>query len=541
MLETALVPDLGGVEHVKVIEFCCQPGQELDNESAILVLESDKATMDVPSPVSGVFKRYLVSEGDDVCTGDPIAEIEIQENEITAPILSQTDEANIKVDKGSASKRSKIGVEDVIEIVVPDTGSSDLLEVTEVLVSPDDVINEGDALIVLESDKSTVEVPSSHAGTIVEVLISVSDQIKSGDAIVILRFTDTPPKDDQSLNRIETLSDIPSILASGTQKTISEQESVNGIDSDQPDRNDNRASEVYAGPSVRMLARELGVDLKHIKGTGMRGRITREDLNNFVHSRLSDSSASGKPVEFPGSVADEDFSSYGRVETHEVSRIQAITSERMVMSWSSVPHVTQHDEADITELEAFRQSLRSSQVDTNNKVTLVAFLLKAVTWTLKKNPAFNRSLINNGRDYIQKHYFHIGVAVDTPRGLLVPVIKDTDQKGILELAEDVKMAAERARNGKLPANEMKGGCFTISSLGAIGGTGFTPIINSPEVGILGVARAANKPYWDGTEFVPRLYLPLSLSYDHRIINGVQSGNFMGDLVQILGDIRFLVL
>jgi pyruvate dehydrogenase E2 component (dihydrolipoamide acetyltransferase) len=306
----------------------------------------------------------------------------------------------------------------------------------------------------------------------------------------------------------------------------------------------NDSSDVYAGPSVRLLARELGVDLGQVAGTGPRSRIQKDDVNNFVKSALKSggnaASASTSGVGIP-QVPAVDFSQFGEIETVKLSKIQKITADNMQRNWLNVPHVTQFDDADITELEVFRKSLKLEGEKKGIKVTPVAFIIKAAAAALAANPEFNRSLAGDGENYVQKHYINIGMAVDTPRGLVVPVIKDADKKGIWEISADVIAMATLAREGKLKPSDMQGGCFTISSLGAIGGNGFTPIVNSPEVGILGVSKSQMKPIWDGSDFQPKLMLPLALSYDHRVINGGDAGRFMTYLVKVLSDIRHMTL
>ena len=450
-LETILVPDLGGVDQVRVIELCFKPGDMVEEEDSLIVLESDKATMDVPSSSGGVLHRFLVREGDEVSTGDMIAELEVQGTLAPSP-ESMKETTLCESDAGND--------EDDAQFVVHGRNNTD-------------------------SDKT----PSARGTS------SVSPQ--------------------------------------STSKRQQELDSPNDIYKED--------AGVYAGPSVRLLARELGVDLSRVDGSGLRGRVTREDLNNFVQQQLS--------TNFQESFANNqgyverqiNFAEFGRIEKHKLTKIQSITSKRLQESWAKVPHVTQFDDAEITELEEFRKSLNIQSKTENSKINLTAFLIKAVFFCLKSNPKFNRSLVDQGLSYIQKDYFHIGIAVDTEKGLLVPVIRDVDSKGILELANEIGDIAVKARNGTLLPDEMRGGCFTISSLGAMGGSGFTPIINPPEVAILGVAKAKVQPFWDGDKFIPKLYLPLALSYDHRIINGADGGAFMNDLVRILSDIRLLVL
>ena len=450
-LETILVPDLGDVDQVRVIELCCKPGDMVEEEASLIVLESDKATMDVPSSSGGVLYRFLVREGDEVSTGDMVAELEVQST--LAPTPESMKEATLsESDSGNDEDDAQFAVH----------GRNDI-----------------------DSDKTLSATGTSFVSP---------------------------------------------------QSTAKRQQALDSS-------NDSHKGDagVYAGPSVRLLARELGVDLSRVDGSGLRGRVTREDLNNFVQQQLSTNFQEPFPNNEGYVERQINFAEFGRVETHELTKIQSITSKRLQESWAKVPHVTQFDDAEITELEEFRKSLNLQSKAKNLKINLTAFLMKAVFFCLKSNPKFNRSLVDQGLSYIQKDYFHIGIAVDTEKGLLVPVIRDVDSKGIFELANEIGNIAVKARNGMLLPDEMRGGCFTISSLGAMGGSGFTPIINPPEVAILGVAKAKVQPFWDGDKFIPKLYLPLALSYDHRIINGADGGAFMNDLVRILSDIRLLVL
>ena len=450
-LETILVPDLGDVDQVRVIELCCKPGDMVEEEASLIVLESDKATMDVPSSSGGVLYRFLVREGDEVSTGDMVAELDVQST--LAPTPESMEEATLcESDSGTDEDEAQFAVHGRVDI---------------------------------DSDKTLSAIGTSFASP------------------------QSTPKRQQAL--------------------------------DSPNDSHKEDAGVYAGPSVRLLARELGVDLSRVDGSGLRGRVTREDLNNFVQQQLSTNFQEPFPDNEGYVERQINFAEFGRIEKHELTKIQSITSKRLQESWAKVPHVTQFDDAEITELEEFRKSLNLQSKAKNLKINLTAFLMKAVFFCLKSNPKFNRSLVDQGLSYIQKDYFHIGIAVDTEKGLLVPVIRDVDSKGIFELANEIGNIAVKARNGMLLPDEMRGGCFTISSLGAMGGSGFTPIINPPEVAILGVAKAKVQPFWDGDKFIPKLYLPLALSYDHRIINGADGGAFMNDLVRILSDIRLLVL
>lgn len=443
-------------------------------------------------------------------------------------------------------------------ILVPDLGGAETVDVIELGLSPGDVIAVEDAILVLESDKATMDVPSSRAGTLIKYLVAEGDTVKVGDPIAEIdldldnleaepeeldeaEIADTSHKHEHHdevikteqkediLGRSENLEG-PEITSSIT----SSDQTNNLLSTDLSD-----SDGIYAGPAVRMLARELGVSLKKITGRGPKGRILKDDVNDYVKSALNSSSAAiGSSIP---NIPDIDFSQFGAVEIAKMSKIQKITSLNMQRSWLNVPHVTQFDETDITDLDAFRKSLTSQAEARGVRITPVAFLLKAIGIALKDNPEFNRSLMNDGESFVQKNYCHIGLAVDAPKGLMVPVIRDVNVKGLWEIAEDVVRVAGLARDGKLKPSDMQGGCFTLSSLGAIGGNGFTPIVNSPELGILGVSNAKIQPVWDGAEFRPRLMLPLTLSYDHRLINGGSAGRFLTQVNRLLSDIRLMSL
>ena len=441
-------------------------------------------------------------------------------------------------------------------ILVPDLGGAETVDVIELGLSPGDVIAVEDAILVLESDKATMDVPSSHAGTLIKYLVAEGDTVKVGDPIaeIDLNLANLEAEPEE-LNEAE-IADTShehhdeAIKAEQMEDTLRRSENLEGPEiassitsSDQTnnlsltDLSDSDG--VYAGPAVRMLARELGVSLKKITGRGPKGRILKDDVNDYVKSALNSSSAATGPS-IPN-MPDIDFSQFGAVEIVKMSKIQKITSSNMQRSWLNVPHVTQFDETDITDLDAFRKSLKSQAEARGVRITPVAFLLKAIGIALKDNPEFNRSLMNDGENFVQKNYYHIGLAVDAPKGLMVPVIRDVNDKGLWEIAEDVGRVAGLARDGKLKPSDMQGGCFTLSSLGAIGGNGFTPIVNSPELGILGVSNAKIQPVWDGAEFRPRLMLPLTLSYDHRLINGGSAGRFLTQINRLLSDIRLMSL
>ena len=543
-IEIVTIPDLGGAESVEVIELCVSAGDTVEQEDSLVVLESDKASMDVPSPVDGSVVKYLVAEGDTVKVGDPIAEVETASAGVAAESAASAEPAASEPEPAVVETPAEPSVEAVASseaatseqiALVPDIGSDDKVELIEVSVAVGDQVEEGDTLVVLESDKATMDVPSTLTGTVVSMIAKEGDKLGTGDQVAVIEVTSggaaevEPEVQPEPQPKADPAPVAPAPVATPAAKPAAFPAPVA-----------NDSAEIYAGPAVRLLARELGVDLSQVAGTGPRGRIQKDDVNNFVKSALQSGSKSSGGAGIP-EVPAIDFSQFGEIETVKLSKIQKVTADNMQRNWLNVPHVTQFDDADITDLETFRKSLKIEGEKRGIKVTPVSFLIKAAAAALAANPEFNRSLAGDGENYIQKHYINIGMAVDTPRGLVVPVIKDADKKGIWEISSDVINMATLAREGKLKPSDMQGGCFTISSLGAIGGNGFTPIVNSPEVGILGVSKSQMKPIWDGSEFQPRLMLPLALSYDHRVINGGDAGRFMTYLVKILSDIRHMTL
>jgi pyruvate dehydrogenase E2 component (dihydrolipoamide acetyltransferase) len=541
-IEIITIPDLGGADSVEVIELCVSVGDSVEQEESLVVLESDKASMDVPSPFDGAVVKYLVAEGDTVKVGDAIAEVETAASEAIAEQTVEEAPAEPVPVEAAVEAPQAAAVSETSEQIalVPDIGSDDKVELIEISVSVGDQVEEGDTLVVLESDKATMDVPSTLTGTVKAFIAKEGDKLATGDQVALIEVTSSA----------QAVAEVPAPAAS-----VEPAKAADPAPAPSPApavtaapvaiaEVSNDSSDVYAGPSVRLLARELGVDLGQVAGTGPRSRIQKDDVNNFVKTALKSGgnggSASASGAGIP-QVPAVDFSQFGEIETVKLSKIQKITADNMQRNWLNVPHVTQFDDADITELEVFRKSLKLEGEKKGIKVTPVAFIIKAAAAALAANPEFNRSLAGDGENYVQKHYINIGMAVDTPRGLVVPVIKDADKKGIWEISADVIAMATLAREGKLKPSDMQGGCFTISSLGAIGGNGFTPIVNSPEVGILGVSKSQMKPIWDGSDFQPKLMLPLALSYDHRVINGGDAGRFMTYLVKVLSDIRHMTL
>lgn len=445
------------------------------------------------------------------------------------------------------------------EIKVPDIGDFESVDVIEVLVKPGDHISAEDPLITLESDKATMDVPSPKSGVVKEVLISIGDKVAEGSVVAVLNSdsnSDTPPEDsattipntasvsESEIKPSEAESHSESLPAPAEKSTPAPQNelpvpSVKTGDPRTPTETEQSSSRLpHASPAVRRFARELGVDLSQVKGSGPRERILEEDVQGFVKHAISHNT--GSQIGLP-KLPDIDFGKWGSIDLQPLSRIKKIAGKHLHQAWSSIPHVTHHDETDITDLEAFRKSLKIENEGSGIRITLLAFIIKAVVNALKAFPTFNASLSTNGENLILKNYFNIGVAVDTDDGLVVPVIKEVDQKGVLEIAQLLGDLSERARSGKLKSDELQGGCFSISSLGGIGGMSFTPIVNMPEVAILGLTKARIKPVWNGTEFSPRLMLPLDLSYDHRVIDGAEAARFTAHLVQVLEDSRRLLL
>ncbi len=551
------VPDIGGASDVEVIEVLVSPGDTVAEEDSIIVLESDKATMEVPSPHAGVVREVKVKVGDRVNEGDLVL---VLETDATTAGDSSQAQAQEEPEAGTpASVPPSVPAEDKpapaaagearVEVVrVPDIGGSKDVPVIELCVQPGDVVAEEDSLIVLESDKATMEVPSPVAGKVVRLLVNVDDKVNEGTPIAEIEVSGGAAAEPASAPASQAPAESPAPTAAPAAvpaaAPASAAPAAPASDADKEAIANASARKVHAGPAVRKLAREFGVDLTQVKGSGPKGRILKEDVQAFVKAGMqklqSGSAPVGAGMGLP-TVKLPDFSQFGPIDRRAMSKIHQVTADNMARSWLTVPHVTQFDEADITDLEDFRKAQKAAAERRGTKLTPLPFLLKACAYALKALPQFNVSLDMEKHEIIQKHYIHIGVAVDTPHGLMVPVIRDVDTKSIWELAEETLDLAAKAKDKKLKPAEMQGGCFTISSLGSVGGTAFTPIVNTPEVAILGVSRAQVKPVWNGKEFVPRLMLPLSLSYDHRAVNGADAARFTTLLGELLGDIRKLLL
>ncbi len=534
------VPDLGGADEVEVIEVCVAVGDVIKKEDSLLVLESDKASMEVPSPYAGKVISLLVKEGDKLKQGAAILEVEVEQGSETVKSEPVPEKPTAPSKPEAATKQAVpvAAVQSVNEIIaVPDIGTTDAVQVIEICVKVGDVVADGDSLIVLESDKASMEVPSPKKGKVLAIKIKEGDSVKQGDAILELQVEGTAAALEASPSAA-----MPSAKAAAPQltepKQVTEQyKTITGMTENRP------TGEVYAGPAVRKMAREIGLDLVLVPGSGPRGRIQKEDVKAFIKDALKNRSTAGNAVSGAGipAIPEIDFSQFGEIRVEALTKLHKLTAANMHRSWLNVPHVTQFDEVDITEMEEFRNGMKTEAEKAGVKLTPLAFILKACAAALKANEKFNASLHADGVNMVYKSYVHIGIAVDTPAGLMVPVIRDVDKKSLLELAAESNELAQKAKERKLKPSEMQGGCFTISSLGSMGGTGFTPIVNAPEVGILGVSKLDIKPRWNGKEFEPRKMLPLCLSYDHRAVNGADAGKFMVFLNNAMSDIRRLSL
>lgn len=568
-LVEVLIPDIGDDGEVDVIEVLVNEGDTVEVEQSLITLESDKASMEVPSSHAGVVKKLRLKVGDKASEGTVILELE----EADAAAATDKDEdadsapeqpAATSESAAAASTASTTG--ETVTVVVPDIGDDGEVDVIEVLVSPGDTVELEQSLITLESDKASMEVPSSHAGTVKELLVQVGDKVSQGSEILLLEAATQEAAADEA-QPAEPSTPAKTAAGAATAATTSQAEqqaqskiigSESGRMASEPPARvspteafavaDVPATSLpHASPSVRAFARELGVDLNLVEGTARKGRITADDVKLFVKTRMAEPAAGG-PTAGAGAQLGGlellpwpkvDFERFGEIETQPLTRIKKISGANLHRNWVMIPHVTNNDEADITELEALRKQLNNEYKKEGVRVTMLAFLIKACVAALKKFPEFNSSL--DGDNLVLKKYYNIGFAADTPHGLVVPVLKDADKKGVIEIAQEMSDLAAQARDGKLGAAQMQGGCFTISSLGGIGGTDFTPIINAPEVAILGVSRSKVQPVWDGKEFEPRLMLPLSLSYDHRVIDGAAAARFNAYLAQLLADFRRIIL
>ena len=556
-MKEVAVPDIGDFKEVEVIEILVKPGDTVAAEQSLITVESDKASMEIPSPGAGVVKELRLKVGDKVSQGSAILVLE----EAGAPAApapqaapaaaKPTPAAPAPAAPSSASTAPRpapaAASAEPMTVKVPDIGDFKEVEVIEVLVKPGDTVAKEQSLITLESDKATMEIPSPAAGVVQELRVKTGDKVSEGAAILVLKA-----------GGAEAPAAQPTVAPAGARAGAAAAAATAPSPFPGPtlaatlppvprEPREATQSKPHASPSVRKFARELGVDLARVKGSGLKARILHADVQGYVKGALAAVPAPA-PAAKGGSLPfnlpawpDVDFAKFGPVEMKPFTRLQKLSGPNLHRNWVSIPHVTQFDEADITDLEAFRKSNTAETEKQGFKLTMLAFLIKACVTALRQHPNFNASLDRSGESLVVKKYYNIGVAVDTPEGLVVPVVRDADRKGVFEVARELADISKLARDKKLKPGDMQGGTFSISSLGGIGGTAFTPIINAPEVAILGVSKSALRPVWDGKAFVPRLMLPLSLSYDHRVIDGAAAARFTAYLASVLGDIRRTLL
>ncbi len=564
------IPDLGDDKDVDLIEVMVAVGQKIEVEDGLITLETEKASMDVPTTHAGIVKEILVNEGDKVNSGDLIARVEVaaeaqapaaapvetpaveakveaavESSDLGAPMDLKTAEAELEAISASGAQVSCQFVNEqticsvVEEVHIPDLGDDKDVDLIEVMVNVGDTVEFEDGLITLETEKASMDVPAPFAGEIIEIAVEAGMKVNSGDLIAkmvktVVMENKVPTATAPVEEPVKVEKTVETTVQAVTAQ-VSEPESTSVLS--------KKSKKVYASPSVRKVAREFGVDLGFVKGSGRKGRILKDDIKAYVKEQLN---KPAKKVKCSGGLGFDlpelkeiDFSKFGEIEKVELTRIQKISGPSLHRNWVSIPHVTQFDEADITELEDFRKA--QNALADGFKLSPLVFVVKAVAKALEIHPKFNASLSADGLSLIMKKYFHIAIAVDTPNGLVVPVIKDVNKKGFKEIAIEMAEISAKARDGKLKSSDMQGASFTISSLGGIGGTKFTPIINAPEVAILGLSKSEMKPVWNGETFTPRLTLPLSLSYDHKVIDGADGARFTTTLSKLLSDIRLLSL
>lgn len=569
------VPDLGGADEVEVIEVLVSKGDTVEEEDPILTVESDKASVELPAPFAGKITKLSVKVGDKLSEGDVVGTIDTDaaggggddedEGDGGEDADESKDESAGKKSEEkdqSAEEKKTSGKDDSGEakkgggsrketVKVPALDGFENVPVIEINVSEGDSVGEDDPLVTVESDKATMEIPSPYAGKVDKILVKEGDKLSEGDDLLEMTVEDGGDSGDEEEADTDGAEKETSDKDEKSEKA--DKADKGGKDEDRDDTSEDTrgdstyqpptpGAKVHAGPAVRKLARELGADLTKVKPSGPKDRILKDDVETYIRQNLKKAQEGGsvEGAGIPG-IKLPDFSQFGEVERESMSRMMTATATNMQKSWLNVPHVTQFDEADITEMEAFRKVQKQAGEKKGVKLTPLPFILKACAAALEELPQFNVSLDMERKEVVRKKYVHIGIAVDTPHGLMVPVIRDVDQKGLWQLAEEAQELADKARDKKLKPAEMQGACFSITSLGGIGGTAFTPIVNTPEVAILGVSKAAMKPVWDGEAFQPRLMLPLSLSYDHRAVNGADAARFTNLLGQLLGDIRHLLL
>ena len=530
---TVNVPNIGDASDVEVIEVLVAPGDMVEEGASVITLESDKASMEIPSSDSGKVVSVSISGGDKVSEGAAIMVLEASDGSSTEEASNaQASVETVAPPEPEVSVPTTGSVPSIEEktVVIPDIGDAKDVDIIEVMVAVGDTVDKDQPLLTLEGDKATMEIPSPYDGQIKRIDIKVGDKVSAGHAVLLMDVSD--------LQSITTPAAKPASVDVPQSTTATQAQATPAPVSREATTPISSSGRVYASPSVRRFARELGVDLSLVEGTGRKGRLVKADVQKFVKSRISAPQGNmGIPK-----MDEIDFSKFGEIDIQPLNKIKRLTAQNMQRAWLNVPHVTQFDEADISELEAFRKAQKDKVFDQYGvKLTPLAFIVQAVVKALQQFPQFNASLDNSGENLILKHYYNVGIAVDTPNGLVVPVIKDADKLGLKDLAQAMMTLSQKARKKALTVADMSGGTFTISSLGGIGGTAFTPIVNAPEVAILGVSRSQMKPMYNGKDFEPKLMLPLSLSYDHRVIDGAEAARFSNYLCQCLSDIRTLLL
>ncbi|KTC78344.1 dihydrolipoyllysine-residue acetyltransferase [Legionella brunensis] len=531
------VPDIGGATDVDVIEILVNAGDEINKDTPLITLESDKASMEIPSPQSGKVKALQIKVGDKVSEGDVILTLVTEESQATkpstesAPSVEKKEALQPGTETAAPKSVSTPTTTARIEVRVPDIGGATDVDVIEIMVSSGQSIAKDQSLITLEGDKATMDIPSPAAGVVEEVSVKIGDKVSQGSLILVLNA-----EQPSSESVMEQRATAP--VEAEVPVAVKEQESPKVVSTHSLPES-TVGTNIPAGPAVRRMAREFGINLAEVKGSGRKLRITKEDLQLYVKTRLSEKPTAGG-FALP-TLPEIDFSKFGEIEVKPLNKIKRLTGINVHRSWITIPHVTQFDEADITQLEAFRKSETENAKQAGYKLTMLAFVTKVVSKALAVYPQFNASLDAKGENLIYKQYCHIGIAVETPNGLVVPVIRNVDQLSVGEIALEMAKLSTKARDKGLMPADMSGGCFTISSLGGIGGTAFTPIVNSPEVAILGLSRSSIKPVYENGEFKPRLMLPLSLSYDHRVIDGAEAARFSRFIADSLGDIRRILL
>jgi len=532
-----VIPDLGDFENVEVIEILVSVGDHVVREDGLITLETDKATLDVPAADGGIIETLSVAVGDKVSKGDVIGQLAVEVGDtvvVTPAIVAEEMQGDTTVVASPVGATTTIAG-GLKTIAVPDLGDFEDVEVIEVLVAAGDSVQLEDPLITLETDKAAMDVPATAAGTVDAVLVKVGDKVSEGTPIAVVDAIATEVTEPAAAPVQET-----QVLATVPQMAVQEQPAAKAPSVSLPAIDEAGFSKAHASPSVRKLARELGVDLVQVKGSGAKKRILHDDVKAFVKVVLTGGAAlPGEAAGLP-KVPVIDFAKFGEVDVTPLTRIQKISGPRLQASWINLPHVTQHDLADITDLEAKRQELKGPAKERGIGLTPLAFVMKACIAALKEFPRVNSSLSDDGKSLVYKHYYHLGFAADTENGLMVPVIRDADKMDVYELASALGELSLMAREGTLKSDHLRGASFTISSLGGIGGTAFTPIVNAPEVAILGVSRSSIQPQWNGDAFEPRLMLPLSLSYDHRVIDGAYAVRFTTFLSNALSDVDSLL-